>query len=395
MTMPASCPVCKSSQWADILENRGAVVHIGRLFETESEARNAPRGDILLARCRECGYIGNRAYIPIEDAFAPGYEASLHHSGVYLQFLSDLADDLVARHHLENKTVLEVACGPGFFLRLMLERGCGVGIGVDPSLERSGNDAEGPKPIRWIRDFYDERYAQLPVDLVICRQALHTMPDPRVFVESVRRAVENRPAVRIYFEVVNADNLFRKEIVWQLMYEYRSYFTKNSLARLFHECGLQVLRAGPCYTDGQYLSIEGAPDSSGVAGHPVSTRVGCPEDLAEVHRFADTFHTKVSYWRNRLQELRRAGRKVAAWGAAGRGITFLNLVDPDGEIRHIVEINPARQGRYIPGTGALVVAPESLVEYRPDVVILTNATYENEIKQQANRLGLDCEFLLA
>ena len=42
-----------------------------------------------------------------------------------------------------------------------------------------------------------------------------------------------------------------------------------------------------------------------------------------------------------------------------------------------------------------VVAPESLVQYRPDVIILTNATYENEIKQQANRLGLDCEFLLA
>ncbi len=84
-----------------------------------------------------------------------------------------------------------------------------------------------------------------------------------------------------------------------------------------------------------------------------------------------------------------------AWGAAGRGITFLNLIDPDGEIRHIVEINPARQGKYIPGTGALVVAPESLVEYRPDVIILTNATYANEIRQQVNGLELDCEFLLA
>jgi SAM-dependent methyltransferase len=389
------CPVCKSSRWADILENQGVVVHIGRLFATESEARNAPRGDILLALCQECGYIGNRAYAPIEDAFAPGYEASLHHSRVYLQFLSELADDLIARYHLESKTVLEVACGPGFFLRLMLERGCGAGIGVDPSLETEGKDIAGNKPITWIRDFYGERYAHLPVDLVICRQALHTMPDPRVFVESVHRAVENRPAVRVYFEVVNADNLFRKGIVWQLLYEYRSYFTENSLARLFRECGLRVLRAGPCYADEQYLRIEGALASDDGAGQPLSTHVGVAEDLAEVHRFAETFHSKVSCWRNRLRELRRAGRKVVAWGAAGRGISFLNLADPDGEILYIVEINPARQGRYIPGTGALVVAPESLVQYRPDVIILTNATYENEIKQQANRLGLDCEFLLA
>ena len=111
--------------------------------------------------------------------------------------------------------------------------------------------------------------------------------------------------------------------------------------------------------------------------------------------FADTFHNKISYWRSRIRELRRAGRKVVAWGAAGRGINFLNLVDPDGEIRYIVEINPARQGKYIPGTGALVVAPESLGEYQPDVIILTNATYANEITQQVNRLELDCEFLLA
>jgi SAM-dependent methyltransferase len=376
MILETSCPVCKSSQWADILENRGAVVHIGRLFATESEARNAPRGDILLSLCQECGYIGNRAYVPIENAFAPGYEVSLHHSGV-------------------SKTVLEVACGPGFFLRLMLERGCGAGIGVDPSLEREGKDVAGTKPISWIRDFYDERYAHLPVDLVICRQALHTMPDPRAFVESVRRAVENRPAVRVYFEVVNANNLFQKEIIWQLIYEYRSYFTENSLARLFRECGLQVLRVGPCYADGQYLRIEGALASEEVAGHPVSRRVGCREDLAGVRRFADVFHNKVSYWRDRLHELRRAGRKVAAWGAAGRGITFLNLVDPEGAIRHVVEINPARQGKYIPGTGALVVAPESLVEYRPDVILLTNVTYANEIKLQVNRLELNCEFLLA
>jgi SAM-dependent methyltransferase len=395
MILETSCPVCKSSQWADILENRGAVVHIGRLFATESEARNAPRGDILLSLCQECGYIGNRAYVPIENAFAPGYEVSLHHSGVYLQFLSDLAEDLIARYDLVSKTVLEVACGPGFFLRLMLERGCGAGIGVDPSLEREGKDVAGTKPISWIRDFYDERYAHLPVDLVICRQALHTMPDPRAFVESVRRAVENRPAVRVYFEVVNANNLFQKEIIWQLIYEYRSYFTENSLARLFRECGLQVLRVGPCYADGQYLRIEGALASEEVAGHPVSRRVGCREDLAGVRRFADVFHNKVSYWRDRLHELRRAGRKVAAWGAAGRGITFLNLVDPEGAIRHVVEINPARQGKYIPGTGALVVAPESLVEYRPDVILLTNVTYANEIKLQVNRLELNCEFLLA
>jgi SAM-dependent methyltransferase len=396
MTLQDSCSVCGSTRWLDVLESRGLVVHVGRLFATESEAINAPRGDVQLSLCESCGYIGNRLYRTIEDAFAPGYEASLHHSKVYVQFLSDLAVDLIERYGLRGKTALEVACGPGFFLRLMLQEGCGAGIGVDPSLDHNVAEAQEGKQLRWIRDFYDERYSDLSVDLVLCRQALHTMPEPRAMVESVRRAVADRTHVPIYFEVVNADNLFRKGIVWQLMYEYRSYFTVGSLVRLFRESGLYALRAGPCYVDGQYLSIEAAanPRKSNAASLESSFN-GDAENPDDILRFADTFHAKVSYWQNRINEFRARKRNVIAWGAAGRGISFLNLTDPDRFIRYVAEINPARQGKFIPGSGAQVVAPESLVELKPDVIILTNATYENEVKLQVRGMGLNCEFVLA
>jgi SAM-dependent methyltransferase len=371
-------------------------MHVGRLFPTEGEARNAPRGDVLLAVCQSCGYIGNRAYAPVEDAFAPGYDASLHYSKIYSSFLCGLADDLIARYDLRNKSILEVACGPGFFLRLMLRKGCGSAIGVDPSLERTGADAEGDKPITWIRDFYDDRYADLRVDLVVCRQALHTMPNPRAMIESVRRAVGDRPEVRIYFEVVNADHLFRSGIVWQFLYEYRSYFTASSLALMFRQSGLDVLRVGPCYVDDQYLSIEAASTSQqDVAPFPNSFLTNALKNRPEFLRFAEIFHDRVSYWQNRLREFHAAKHKVIAWGAAGRGITFLNLTDLDRSICFIVDINPARQGKFVPGTGALVVTPESLLEYRPDVIILTNATYADEIKEQVRGMGLNCEFLLA
>ncbi len=86
---------------------------------------------------------------------------------------------------------------------------------------------------------------------------------------------------------------------------------------------------------------------------------------------------------------------MVVWGAAGRGITFLNLIDAQRQIRYIVEINPARQGKYIPGNGALVVAPEFLKDLKPDVIIVTNATYECEIRAQVASMDLRCEFLLA
>jgi SAM-dependent methyltransferase len=393
---PQTCPICRSSRWIDVLEARQLVVHVGRLFASEAEAHKATRGDVLLAFCESCGYIGNRAYVPVDDAFAQGYDASLHYSPVYLKFLTDLADELISRHNLKGKTVLEVACGPGFFLRLMLQRGCGAGIGVDPCLEGPGQGSEGAKPITWISDFYDERYSHLHVDFVACRQALHTIPEPRAIVEAVRRAIGDRPDVRIYFEVVNADNLFKKGIVWQFMYEYRSYFTTASLARLFQDCGFDVLRCGPAYEEGQYLSVEAAPASAGkTAASDKAADQPPAKDSTDVRGFAGLFREKVALWQSRLKELSKSGRKVVSWGAAGRGITFLNLVDTERRIRYIVEINPARQDKFIPGTGARVVSPEFLKEYKPDVIILTNATYEAEIKQQVKNMGLHCEFLLA
>ena len=385
-----TCPVCSASDWKDFLEAKNFVVHIGRLFPTEAEALKAPRGNLLLSLCGNCGYIGNRVYEEIADAFEPGYDASLHHSNIYREFLCNLADDLIKRYHLRGKTVLEVASGPGFFLRLMLQRGCGKGIGVDPSLEFEGEDSEGAIPITWIRDYYDERYVDLPVDFVLCRQALHTIPVPRLIVNSVRRAIGNRESIPVYFELVNAANLFQKGIVWQLLYEYRSFFTARSLSRLFRESGFNVLHAGPCYDGGQYLNIEALP-----ANDKNSISVEESGSDPDVEIFGDVFRQKISFWQERLDDLKKRGRQAVLWGAAGRGITFLNLIDPARQIRYIVEINPARQGKFIPGNAAQVVAPEFLKQLKPDVIILTNPTYEPEIRSQVANLGLQCEFLLA
>jgi hypothetical protein len=228
------------------------------------------------------------------------------------------------------------------------------------------------------------------VDFILCRQALHTIPMPKMIVDSVRRAIGKREGIPVYFEVVNAANLFEKGIVWQLLYEYRSYFTARSLARLFRECGFQVLHAGPCYDHGQYLNIEALPaNGKGLVSAEEA------DIVPDVLGFGEVFGKKVSSWQKRLDSLEKCGRQAVLWGAAGRGITFLNLIDPGRQIRYIVEINPARQGKFIPGNGALVVAPEFLKELKPEVIILTNSTYEPEIRSQVASMGLKCEFLLA
>ena len=67
------------------------------------------------------------------------------------------------------------------------------------------------------------------------------------------------------------------------------------------------------------------------------------------------------------------------WGAGSKGVTFLNMIDSRYQIEYVIDINPRKHGKYIPGTGQKIVSPEFLREYIPDIVIVMNLIYENEI----------------
>ena len=97
----------------------------------------------------------------------------------------------------------------------------------------------------------------------------------------------------------------------------------------------------------------------------------------------------VRRWTDRLQSLQAQGRRVAMWGTGGKGTTFLNALPP-GLIGCVVDINPNRQGSFTPCTGHLISSPEALPGYKPDLLIVTNPLYEEEIRAHAATLGVKC-----
>ena len=81
-------------------------------------------------------------------------------------------------------------------------------------------------------------------------------------------------------------------------------------------------------------------------------------------------------------------------GAGEHGINFLNILNIRELMPFIVDINPNRIGKFLPGTGQKVVAPEFLIEYKPDMIMITNPTYKTEIQEHVKMLGVQCEFLV-
>ena len=388
------CPICESERIRDFLEIGDLPVMVGALSATREAALKAPKGDLKLSLCLECTYIWNRVYKPGSHEYAPGYEISLHHSPVYQQFLTDLANRLVQDYQLRGKTVLEIACGTGHFLRMLCAAGNNNGIGIDPVLEKAGTEQTGSTSIRFIRDKYSKRYLDLECDFIFSRQAIHVLENPKELVQLVRRAIGENRQTSVYFEAVNGAAIFKSHSIWQMIYEYYSFFTPEAFARMFEVCGFDVMSSRPCYEDGQYLQIEARPARKSARTAAARTQNGS-STLKDVESFSEGFQQKIGEWRTQLERFEKAGKRAVAWGAGGRGISFLNLVHAGPSMPYIVDINPSRQGGYVPGTGQQVVAPKFLQEYRPDVVVVTNPTYAKEVRQEVEKMGLHCDFLSA
>jgi hypothetical protein len=385
------CLVCDSTRTVSFFTLRNVPSQDGLLWASEQEALAAPRGDIELWFCLRCGYIWNHAYDHAKVTFH-GYDVSLQHSPLFRQFTESVAERLAKAYDLRNKTVLEIGCGKGHFLRTLCRLGDNQGIGFDPSfVPDSGQDLPGDR-ITFVQDFYTEKQSSLERDFVCCRHVLDIMSNPKAFLRMVRRGVAVQGGAVHYFESPNDEYTFRNSVIWNVVYEHRSWFVKESLSTLFRLCGFRVLNAEPCFGN-EYLGIEAIASEQ-----PTSELRDFPSDLAGLKEYLSAFAVNsqrlVDSWRDRLNDVRKSGLRVVAWGAGARAITFLNTYDTRELIPFVVDINPRRQGLYLPGSGQRVVPPEFLREFNPDVVIISNPTYEQEIKGQASVLGVNPQFLV-
>jgi len=107
-----------------------------------------------------------------------------------------------------------------------------------------------------------------------------------------------------------------------------------------------------------------------------------------VHSFPQRLAVKRREWAARLQNIAGKDRKAVIWGAASKAVALLATLPEAQFLRYGVDINPHKQGHFLPGTGLPVVGPEFLLEYRPDLVVVMNPIYREEIQRDLARLGL-------
>ncbi|MEW6681768.1 MAG: class I SAM-dependent methyltransferase [Nitrospirota bacterium] len=372
------CVVCGSGSVWTFAEMKGVPVHSNVLAASRAQALQVPTGDLEMRCCRDCGHVYNAAFRPERMTYTSDYENSLFVSPTYRAYAEALVADLIKRFGLRGKRVVEIGCGSGEFLKLLCDQGENDGIGFDPS-GLAGRCIEGHPKIRFVREHYTPKHADVDADFLCCRQVLEHVPAPRAFLREIKNALPTRKRVGVLFEVPDVLFMLEAHSSWDFIYEHCSYFSMSSLNRLFAMAGFTVLDVWRAFHN-QFLCVCAEPLREGAVAKGATAEFDPHEVVRNAQAFAEVFREQRHAWNQTLRSYAESRAKVVLWGAGSKGVTFLNVVQSSRSIGYVVDINDQKCGKFIPGTGQRIVSPGFLKEHRPDVVILMNPAYETEVR---------------
>lgn len=333
-----------------------------RVYDTAREAQTCVVGDVKLVEDQETGLVYNAAFDPSLITYDGHYNNEQALSPVFQEHLLDVS--LLIERLIGSEDLVEVGCGKGFFLEMMIKRGAVI-TGFDPAYT-------GDNP-RVVKKYFEPGLIGGRTKGLILRHVLEHINEPVQFLARLRDA--NGGAGLIYIEVPCFDWICAKRAWFDVFYEHVNYFRLCDFERIFGK----IVDCGHIF-GGQYLYIVADLASLRTPRYSRDHAVQFPENF------------------NGPDEAVQVARadKVGVWGAGSKGVIFAMMQLRQGtDIDLVIDINPEKQGKFLPVTGLKVYSPESGLRLLPkgSTIFVMNSIYLNEIQKIAgpryNFVGID------
>ena len=373
------CPSCGGLSLTAFHAVDRTPVTCASVFDTTEEASAVPTGQVELFHCGGCGLIFNPHFDAALADVGARYEGSQGASAHFSQFARSLARSWVERHRLVGKSVLEIGCGRGEFLRLLLQEGVGRVVGLDPVAALA---EESDPRLRLLPHRFDASTLDIQADAVVCRHTLEHIDDVGSFLRLlVQWARRGRDRV-VLFEVPATERVLAECAFWDVYYEHCSYFTASSLGQAFRGAGFEVHRVERVYGE-QYLILEAVARAG--AREPVVPSDDCLLD--DCLRFGREARRAIERCDRGLEALASLGAPVVLWQGASKTVGFLSSLHRADLVHSAIDLSVQRQGKFLPGSGLSVHAPEALHAIQPRFVVLMNEVYADEVRAKLDHLG--------
>ena len=344
--------------------------------------------------CRECWLAQTEDTAGAQELFDADYAYFSSYSSTWLQHAERYVADMQARFGLkETSHVIEVAANDGYLLQYVKARGIPC-LGIEPTASTAA--AARARGIEIVEDFFGVRLAReltargKQADLTAANNVLAHVPDINDFVAGFAELL--KPQGVATFEFPHLLRLMAENQFDTIYHEHFSYLSLTAVRRIFAHNGLTVFDVEELSTHGGSLRVFAQRTNTGA--HAITPRVAemlTREDAAGMTTpgYYAGFQVRADKIKNDflafLIEAKKTGKKVAAYGAAAKGNTLLNYagVRPD-LLPWVIDRNPSKQGKYLPGSRIPIVDEERLREEHPDYIVILPWNLREEVMAQLN-----------
>jgi SAM-dependent methyltransferase len=381
-----SCRLCGQAPLTPLLDlGRHPIAH-RFLNDPSAEEYTHP---VCLNICEGCGFIQINDPVPSDMLYSEYVCLSSWKPQPHLARLLSLLDQLPRLG--KDSPILEVGSNDGSFLSVLRERGYTRALGVEPA--RDAQAAARDRGVETLETYFTPETAAALVesrgkfDLFVARQVLEHVSDLEGFMQAARSVLS--PGAYVAIEVPNFEfcmTTFDYSGIWE---EHVNYYTPNTLERLLAQSGIRVIHSETALFSGESLVVLGEYD--GVPFSP-GTEQDLKNDLALAAAFRDRWPGFRRSFQAYLEEQRSGSRKIAVYGGGCRACSFINFTGIGPLIDFVVDDQPEKQGKYMPGS-RLPILPGATLESDPVGLCLLAVNTENEDKVLAKHREAEGRFL--
>ncbi len=342
--------------------------------------------------CQSCWLVQTEDFAQAHELFDADYAYFSSFSSTWLEHARRYANEMSAHFHLDSSShVVEIAANDGYLLKYFKAANIPC-TGVEPTASTAA--AARAKGIDIVQEFFGVALANTLVaqgkqaDLTVANNVLAHVPDINDFVAGF--TVLLKPSGVATFEFPHLMQLIALNQFDTIYHEHFSYLSLTAVQRIFAANRLTVFDVEQHPTHGGSLRVFAQRTDTGK--QPISDRVAKmlgTEDAIGIQnkKYYLAFQARAEKVKddfvNFLAEAKRQGKTVAAYGAAAKGNTLMNFADLGSDlIQYVVDKNPAKQGKFMPGSRIPIVSPEALRSPRPDYLVILPWNIAEEVMQQ-------------